>query len=75
MMDVERDSGASKRGRERRLCSWLKHERQTVRMVLVETSHHSSAPLPPKFKGVGRHEKHDAPQETEDGKDQGGHEL
>ena len=38
------------RRRERRLRSWQKHERQTVRMVLVETFHHSSAPFPPKFK-------------------------
>ena len=30
MADVERDCGAAKRRRERRLRSWLKHERQTV---------------------------------------------
>ena len=38
--------------------AWLKHERQTVRMVLAETFHHSSAPFQPKFKEewVGRHE-------------------
>ena len=29
--------GAAKRRRERRLRSWLKHERQTVRIVLAET--------------------------------------
>ena len=54
--------GASKRRRERRLRSWKKNERQTVRMVLAETVHHSSAPFPPKFKEewVGRHEQHDA---------------
>ena len=62
MSDVERASGAARRRRERRLRSWLKHERQTVRMVLAETFHHSSAPSPPKFKEewVGRHEQHDA---------------
>ena len=62
MSDVERASGAARRRRERRLRSWLKHERQTVRMVLAETFHHSSAPFPPKFKEewVGRHEQHDA---------------
>ena len=56
----ERESGAAKRLRERRMRSWLKHERQTVRMVLAETFHHSSAPFPPKFKEewVGRHEQH-----------------
>ena len=58
----ERETGASKRRRERRLRSWLKHERQTVRMVLAETFHHSSAPLPPKFKEelVRRHVQQDA---------------
>ena len=62
MDDVERVSGAARRRRERRLRSWLKHERQTVRMVLAETFHHSSAPFPPKLKEewVGRHETHDA---------------
>ena len=59
---AERASGAARRRRERRLRSWLKHERQTVRMVLAETFHHSSAPFPPKFKEewVGRHEQHAA---------------
>ena len=59
---AERASGAARRWRERRLRSWLKHERQTVRMVLAETFHHSSAPFPPKFKEewVGRHEQHAA---------------
>ena len=49
----ERETGAAKRRRERRL---------TVRMVLAETFHHSSAPFPPKFKEelVGRHVQHDA---------------
>ena len=62
MDDVERVSGAARRRRERRLRSWLKHERQTVRMVLAETFHHSSAPFPPTLKEewVGRHETHDA---------------
>ena len=60
MSDVERASGAARRRRERRLRSWLKHERQTVRMVLAETFHY--APFPPKLKEewVGRHETHDA---------------
>ena len=62
MSDVERASGAARRRRERRLRSWLKHERQTVCMVLAETFHHSSALFPPKFKEewVGRHEQPDA---------------
>ena len=57
-MHGERVTGAARRRRERR----LKHERQTVRMVLAETFHHSSAPFPPKFKEklVERHEQHAA---------------
>ena len=76
MSDVERVSGAMRR-RQRRLRSWLKHERQTVRTVLAETFHHSSAPFPPKFMEelVGRHVQHDALRGTEDGKDHGGHAL
>ena len=50
MADLERDSGAARRRRERRLRSWLKHEQQTVRTVLAETFHHSSAAFPPEFK-------------------------
>ena len=74
--DVECDCGAARRRRERRLRSWLKHERQTVRMVLAETFHHSLAPFPPQFKEewVGRHEQHAALRGL-DGKDQGGHAL
>ena len=62
-MDGERVTGAARRRRERRLRSWLKHERQTVRMVLAETFHHSSAPFPPKFREelVERQEQHAAP--------------
>ena len=62
MSNVERVSGASVRRRERRLRSWLTHERQTVRMVLAETFHHSSAPFKTKFKEewVERHEQHEA---------------
>ena len=62
-MDGERVTGAARRRRERPLRSWLKHERQTVRMVLAETFHHSSAVFPPEFKKewAERHEQHDAP--------------
>ena len=34
--------GAARRRRERRLRSWLKHERQSVAMALSEYKHHSS---------------------------------
>ena len=56
-------TGAAARRRGRRLRSWLRHERQTVAMVLAEIFHHSSALFPPKFKEewVGRHEQHAAP--------------
>ena len=35
-------AGAAKRRRERRLRSWLQHERMTVAMVLSEALHHSA---------------------------------
>ena len=69
MSDVERASGAARRRRERRLRSWLKHERQAVRMVLAETFDHSSAPFPPKARAARR------PTGTEHGKDHGRHVL
>ena len=34
--------GAARRRRQRRLRSWLKHERQSVAMALAEYSHHAS---------------------------------
>ena len=42
--------GAAQRRRERRLRSWLRHERQTVAMVLAEACHHSSGTFPPTLK-------------------------
>ena len=48
LLHGERDSGAAKRRRERRLRSWLKHEQQTVRMALAEALHHSSGTTPSK---------------------------
>ena len=48
LLHGECDSGAAKRRRERRLRSWLKHERQTVRMALAEALHHSSGTSPSK---------------------------
>ena len=43
-------TGAAARRRERRLRSWLRHERQTVAMVLAEACHHSSGTFPPTLK-------------------------
>ena len=40
-------SGSARRRRERRLRSWLRHERMTVRMELAAALHHSS------FRGAG----------------------
>ena len=34
--------GAARRRRERRLRSWLRHERMTVRMELAAALHHSA---------------------------------
>ena len=49
MAFVARDSGstAARRRRERRLRSWLRHERMTMRMELAAALHHSS------FQGAG----------------------
>ena len=40
-MDGARVAGAAMRRRERRLRSWVKHERMTVAMALAENLHHS----------------------------------
>ena len=56
------------RRRQRRLRSWLRHERMTVAMTLAEMTHHT-APRGPKMARVGEevvHDVHDAPQGTED---------
>ena len=53
-MKVDSGSGSARRRRERRLRSWLRHERMTVRMELTAALHHSA------FKGAGP-ETHDAP--------------
>ena len=37
--------GATRRRRERRLRSWLRHERMTVRMELAAALHHSAGPV------------------------------
>ena len=34
--------GAARRRRERRLRSWLRHERESVAMALAEQKHHAS---------------------------------
>ena len=40
-MDVD-SASAARRRRERRLHSWLRHERMTVAMALAEKLHHTS---------------------------------
>ena len=73
----ERETGAAKRRRERRLRSWLKHERQT-------RAHGPCRDLPPLLSTVsaevqggvgGKARAARRPTGTEDGKDQGGHAL
>ena len=50
LLHGELAGGAAQRRRERRLRSWLRHERQTVAMVLAEACHHSSGSFPPTLK-------------------------
>ena len=47
LLMAERDGGSARRRRERRLRSFLRHERMTVRMELAAALHHSS------FRGAG----------------------
>ena len=47
---AERGAGSARRRRERRLRSWLRLERMTVRMELAAARHHSA------FKGAGTHD-------------------
>ena len=42
LLMAERDVGSARRRRERRLRSWLRYERMTVRMELAAALHHSS---------------------------------
>ena len=48
--------GAAQRRRERRLRSWLRHERMTVAMALAESTHHSSRGQKTARAGVWGHE-------------------
>ena len=50
---------AAARRRQRRLRSWLRHERMTVAMTLAEMTHHT-APRGPKMARVGEEVVHDA---------------
>ena len=50
LLMAERDGGSARRRRERRLCSFLRHERMTVRMELAAALHHSCGG------GLGTHE-------------------
>ena len=62
---AERDVGSARRRRERRLRSWLRHERMTVRMKLAAALHHSAV------KGAGP-ETNVALRSQKDGQLQGG---
>ena len=48
--------GAAQRRRQRRLRSWLRHERMTVAMALAESTHHSSRGQKTARAGVWGHE-------------------
>ena len=48
--------GATQRRRQRRLRSWLRHERMTVAMAVAERTHHSSRGQTIARAGVWRHE-------------------
>ena len=50
---------AAARRRQRRLRSWLLHERMSVAMTLAEMTHHT-APWGPKMARVGEEVVHDA---------------
>ena len=64
-------------GRERRLRSWLKHERQTVRMVLAGDFSPLLSTVSAEVQGGvgGKAREAQRPTGTEHGKDQGGHVL
>ena len=57
LLHGERDTGAARRRRERRLRSMLRHERMTVAMALAEFSHHSSRGQRMARAGVWGHEQ------------------
>ena len=54
--------GAARRRRQRRLRSWLKHERQSVAMALAKYTHHASrGQTRARAREEVEHEKHDGP--------------
>ena len=63
LLMAERDVGSARRRRKRRLRSWLRHERMTVRMELAAALHHAA------FKGARDARRFTKP---EDGQLQGG---
>ena len=63
MMGARDDGeGAARRRRERRLRSWLRHERQSVAMALSEFKHHSSrGQRKDRAREEGHRDKYEAP--------------
>ena len=57
MASEQPGSGAAQRRRQRRLRSWLRHERMTVAMALAERTHHSSRGQTIARAGVWGHEQ------------------
>ena len=56
MASEQPGSGAAQRRRQRRVRSWLRHERMTVAMALAESTHHSSRGQTIARAGVWGHE-------------------
>ena len=57
MDGVGNATGAAMRRRQRRLRSWLRHERMTVAMALAESTHHASRGQKNARVGVWGHEQ------------------
>ena len=57
MDGVGNATGAAQRRRQRRLRSWLRHERMTVAMALAESTHHTSRGQKYARAGVWGHEQ------------------
>ena len=66
-VDCAGTSSARRRRRERRLRSWLRHERMTVAMELAAATHHSSP------KGGWPDTTHDAPRGQKTASSAGAH--
>ena len=60
-MEVVDSASAAARRRQRRLGSWLRHERMSVAVALAESQHHASRGQKKARAGEEWHEQHYAP--------------